>query len=165
MSAWIAYVNFLEHFVHLKVLYIQYDIPTNSTHPPTNAIPLLRLLPAPGKLRELVLKTYVYECEVTMKDFDWLRDLDAELEREDFHDLMEVVFDFYIHPQVTSEEQIVELTKGNLPKLSSRSPPILRIDVTVFRDPEDEVAPDADTPSVASSEWESDSQMSDETSD
>ena len=136
MSAWIAYVNFLEHFVHLKVLYIWYDIPTDSTYPLTNAIPLLRPLPAPGKLRELVFRTSVWEREVTTEDFDWLLDLDAELEREDFHDLMEVVFDFSIHRQVTSEEQIVELIKGNLPKLSLRSPPILRIDVTVLVDPE-----------------------------
>ena len=133
MSAWIAYTNFLEHFVNLKVLHIQYEISTDSTYRLTNAIPLLRSLPAPGKLRELVFKTYGYEHEVTMEDFHWLRDLDAELEREDFHDLMEVVFDFSIHRRFTSEEQIVEVIEGNMPKLSSRSPPILRIDVTIFK--------------------------------
>ena len=136
MSACIAYTNFLEHFVHLKVLYIRYNIHRDSTDPPSNAIPLLRLLPAPGKLSKLVFQIGVYEREVTMKDFDWLRDLDAELEREDFHDLMEVVFDVGINRRVTSEEQIVELIEGNLPKLSLRSPPILRIDVTVLVDPE-----------------------------
>ena len=140
MSAWIACVNFLEHFVHLKVLHIWYDIPTDSIYRLTNAIPLLRLLPAPGKLSKLVFQTRVYEREVTMKDFDWLRDLDAELEREDIHDLMEVVFDVSINRRVTSEEQIVELIEGKLPKLSSRRPPILQIDLTVFRDPEDELA-------------------------
>ena len=136
MSAWIAYTNFLEHFVHLKVLCIWYNIPASSTDQLTNAIPLLRPLPAPGKLSKLVFQIWVYEREVTMKDFDWLRDLDAELEREDFHDLMEVVFDFSIHRRFTSEEQIVEVIEGNMPKLSSRSPPILRIDVTVLVDPE-----------------------------
>ena len=131
MSAWIAYVNFLEHFVDLKALYIWYDIPTDSTDPLINAIQLLRLLPAPGKLRELVFNTYLYEREVTMKDFDWLRDLDAELEHEYFHDLTKVAFHFNIDLRFTSEEQIVELTKGKLPKLSSRHPPILRIVVTI----------------------------------
>ena len=130
MSAWIAYVNFLEHFVHLKVLYIQYDIPTNSTHPPTNAIPLLRPLPAPGKLRELVFRTNVWEREVTTKDFDWLLDLDAELEQH-FHDLTEVAFHFDINLRFTSEAQTLKLTEGKVPKLSSRRPPVLRINVAV----------------------------------
>ena len=94
MSVWIAYVNFLEHFVHLKVLYIWYDIPTDSTYPLTNAIPLLRPLPAPGKLRELVFQTVAYKREVTTLDFDWLWDLDAELEHEHFRDLTKVVFYF-----------------------------------------------------------------------
>ena len=165
MSVWIAYVNFLEHFVNLKALYILYDIPRDSTHPPTNAIPLLRPLPAPGKLRELVFQTTLWEREVTMEDFNWLLDFDAELEREHFHNLTKVAFHFDIYLKGTSKEQILELIEGKLSKLSSRSPPILRINVTVFWDPEDEVAPDADTPSVASSEWESDSQTSDETSD
>ena len=165
MSAWIAYINFLEHFVHLKVLCIGYNIPTNSTHPPTNAIPLLRLLPAPGKLRQLVFQTDVWQREVTTDDFDWLRDLDAELEHEHFQDLAEVVFYFVIDLELTSEEQIVELTEGNLPKLSSRRPPILQIDVTVLVVPENELDPDADIWSDASSESEGDSQTSDETSD
>ena len=131
MSACIAYTNFLEHFVHLKVLYIRYNIPADSTDPPSNVIPLLRPLPAPSKLRELVFKTYVYERKVTMEDFDWLRDLDAELEREDFHDLMEVAFYFDILLNKASKEQIMQLIKGNLPKLSSRSPPILKTKVTI----------------------------------
>ena len=126
MSAWIAYVNFLEHFVNLKALHIEYSA---WFHWPTNAIPLLRLLPAPGKLRKLVFQTLIAEREVTREE--WLRDLDAELERKDFHNLMEVVFNFTISRHVTSEEQIVELIEGNLPKLSSRSPLILRIDVTI----------------------------------
>ena len=134
MSAWIAYTNFLEHFVHLKVLYIRYNIPRDSTDPPSNAIPLLHLLPAPGKLSKLVFRVNVWGREVTTEDFNWLRDLDAELEREDFHDLMEVVFDFSINRRVTSKEQIVELIEGNLPKLSSRHPPILRIVVTIKLD-------------------------------
>ena len=165
MSACIAYTNFLEHFVHLKVLCIRYNIPRDSTYPLTNAIPLLRPLPAPGKLRKLVFQTSAYGRKVTTEDFDWLRDLDVELEHERFHDLTKVAFDVEINLRFTSEEQILELIEGNLPKLSSRSPPILRIDVTVFWDPEDEVAPDADISSDASSEWESDSQTSDETSD
>ena len=137
MSAWIAYVHFLEHFVDLKVLCIRYDIPMDSTYGlPPNAIPLLRLLPAPGKLRELVFQTIVPERKATTEDFDWLRDLDAELEHEHFHDLTKVVFNFYLYLEFMSEEQIVELIKGNLPKLSLRSPPILRIDVTVLVDPE-----------------------------
>ena len=143
MSVWIAYVNFLEHFVHLKVLCIRYDIPRDSTDPPTNAIPLLRLLPAPGKLRQLVFQTDVWQGEVTTDDFDWLRDLDAELEHEHFQDLTEVVFYFDIDLELTSEEQIVELTEGNLPKLSSRRPPILQIDVSVIVYPEDEESSDA----------------------
>ena len=143
MSAWIAYINFLEHFVHLEVLYIWYDIPRHSTYPLTNAIPLLRPLPTPGKLRQLVFRTSVWECEVTTEDFDWLRDLDAELEHEHFQDLTEVVFYFDIDLELTSEEQIVELTEGNLPKLSSRRPPILQIDVSVIVYPEDEESSDA----------------------
>ena len=136
MSVWIAYVNFLEHFVHLKVLCIRYDIPRDSTYPLTNAIPLLRPLPAPGKLRQLVFRTSVWEREVTTEDFDWLRDLDGELEHEHFRNLKKVVLNFDIYLELTSKEEIVELTKGNLPKLSLRSPPILRIDVTVLVDPE-----------------------------
>ena len=165
MSAWIAYINFLEHFVHLKVLHIQYNIPTDSTYPLTKAIPLLRPLPAPRKLRELVFQTSVWEREVTTEDFDWLRDLDAELEHEHFQDLTEVVFYFHIDLEFTSEEQIVELTEGNLPKLSSRRPPILQIDVSVIVHPGDELALDADIWSDASSESEGASQTSDETSD
>ena len=126
---------------------------------------LLHMLPAPSRLRRLLFEITFSAEKPGLNVFDWLRDLDAELEREDFHDLMEVVFDFSIHRRFTSEEQIVEVIEGNMPKLSSRSPPILRIDVTVFWDPEDEVAPDADISSDASSEWESDSQTSDETSD
>ena len=132
MSAWIAYVNFLEHFVHLKVLCIRYDIPRDSTDPPTNAIPLLRLLPDPGKLRELVFRPNRWERKVTTENFDWLLDLDAELEHEHFRDLTKVAFYFETDLRFTSEERIVELIKGNLPKLSSRSPPILQIDVTVL---------------------------------
>ena len=131
MSAWIAYVNFLEHFGDLKVLHIETYFLSGSTHLPTNAIPLLRLLPAPGKLRELVFITSVYEHPMTTEYFDWLRDLDAELEHEHYHDLTKVAFHFNIDLRFTSEEQLVELTKGNLPKLSSRYPPILRIDVTI----------------------------------
>ena len=154
MSAWIAYITFLEHFVHLEVLYIWYDIPTDSTYPLTNAIPLLRPLPAPGKLRQLVFRTSVWECEVTTEDFDWLRDLDAELEHEHFRNLTKVVFDFDINLRFTSEEQILELIEGNLPKLSSRRPPILQIDVTVYVYPEDEESSDASIWSDASSESE-----------
>ena len=129
MSAWIAYVNFVEHFVHLKVLYIHYEIPRDSTYLPSNAIPLLRLLPASGKLRELVFTTGV--LEVTMEDFDWLRDLDEELEHEHFRNLMKVVFEFSLSLGFTSEERIVEQIEGKLPKLSSRRPSVLRINVTV----------------------------------
>ena len=131
MSAWIAYTNFLEHFVDLKVLHIRYKILTDSTYRLTNAIPLLRPLPAPGKLRELVFQTVAYKREVTTLDFDWLWDLDAELEHEHFRDLTKVAFYFETDLRFTSEERIVELIKGNLPKLSSRSPPILRIKVTI----------------------------------
>ena len=165
MSAWIAYINFLEHFVHLKVLHIQYNISRDSTYPLTNAIPLLRPLPAPRKLRELVFQTSVWECEVTTEDFDWLRDLDAELEHEHFRNLTKVVFDFDINLRFTSEEQILELIEGNLPKLSSRRPPILHIDVTVFVYLEDEESSDASIWSDVSSESEGASQTSDETSD
>ena len=134
MSVWIAYTNFLEHFVNLKVLYILYDIPRDSTHPPTNAIPLLRPLPAPGKLRELVFRTSVWEREVTTEDFDRLQDLDGELDHEHFRHLTAVAchFDMFLKKgTVTSKEQIVALIEGKLPKLSSRHPPILRIDVTI----------------------------------
>ena len=67
---------------------------------------------------------------MTTKDFDWLLDLDAELEQH-FHDLTEVAFHFDIVLRFTSEEQFVELIEGNLPKVSSRSPPILRIKVSI----------------------------------
>ena len=132
MSAWIAYVNFLEHFVHLKVLHIWYKITTDSTDPPTNVIPLLRPLPAPGKLRALVFQTTLWEREVTMEDFNWLLDLDAELEREHFHNLTKVAFHFDIYLKGTSKEQILELIEGKLPKLSSRLPPVLQINVKVL---------------------------------
>ena len=165
MSAWIAYVNFLEHFVRLKVLCIDYDIPRKSTYRLINAIPLLRLLPAPGKLRELVFRISVLERKVIEAAFDWLRDLDAELEHQHFRDLTKVAFYFETDLRFTTEERIVELIKGNLPKLSSRSPPILRIDVTVFWDLEDEESSEEDIWSDVSSESEGASQTSDETSD
>ena len=164
MSAWIAYVNFLERFVNLKVLYIWYSIPKESTHPLPNAIPLLRPLPAPGKLRELVFRTTLWEREVTMVDFNWLLDFDAELEREHFHNLTKVAFHFDIYLKGTSKEQILALIEGKLSKLSSRSPPILQIDVTVLVYPEDEESSDASIWSDVSSESEGASQTSDETS-
>ena len=165
MSAWIAYVNFLEHFGDLKVLHIETYFLSGSTHLPTNAIPLLRLLPASGKLRKLVFHTSVDERRLTSADFGWLRDLDAELEHQHFQDLAQVVFYFDISLEYTSKEQIVELTEGNLPKLSSRRPPILQIDVTYLVYRGDELPLDADIWSDASSEPEGDSQTSNETSD
>ena len=78
-----------------------------------------------------------------MEKFDWIGDLDAELERGDFHSLTEVAchFEVFLDSKegqsllpvtFTLKEEIVELIAGKLPKLSSRLPPVLQINVKVL---------------------------------
>ena len=77
--------------------------------------------------------------KIEEKVFDWVEDLAAELEREHFRSLTEVVCHFGVYllkkDLFMSKQYIVEMIEGKLPKLASRRPPILRVDVTVHADP------------------------------
>ena len=141
MSSRIACTNFLEHFVNLTVLSIQYfvDSDSDTQHRIGASFPrLLHLLPIPSQLRQLVFSPKITDRKPTREDFDWVSGLDAELAREHFHGLTEVAyhFDVFLDKEdqslapFTSKELITELIEGKLPKLSSRRPPVLRINVT-----------------------------------
>ena len=110
---------------------------TDSDNQHKNPTRWLRLLPRSGRLRRLVFKFQLW-LDLTMKNFDWLRDLDAELDREHFHNLTEVACDFDVildkkdqslRPSML-KELITEVIEGKMPMLSSRSPHVLRIEVT-----------------------------------
>ena len=127
----IACTNVLEHFVNLKVLFMQFSMERG-----LNSLPprLLRLLPVPGRLRRLAIKGSSWVRGLTMEDFDWIADLDAELVHEHFHGLTEVVCHFSMvveQAMFMSKEHIMALVEGKLRKLSSRSSPVLRIDIDV----------------------------------
>ena len=136
-SVLIACTNLLEHFVSLEVLDIKYDMNLQSDSPDTSAASLsrlLRLLPVPGRLRRLVIKGNSWVRGLTMEDFDWIADLDAELVHEHFHGLTEVVCHFSMvveQAMFMSKEHIMALVEGKLRKLSSRSSPVLQIDIDV----------------------------------
>lgn len=94
------------------------------------------MLPAPSRLRRLLFEITFSAEKPGLNVFDWLRDLDAELER--FRSLTEVVCDFSVYlfkqERFTSKQHIVKIIEGKLPKLASRRPPVLRIDLIVHTD-------------------------------
>ena len=103
------------------------------------------MLPVPSRLRQLRFYLTVDPIRTETHAFDWVADLDAALEREHFHALTAVAFCLttaflnkedkvaFISKEdkimFMSKEQIQELLEGKLPKLCSRRPPVLRINL------------------------------------
>ena len=139
MPAWTACTDFLEHFVNLQVLHIMW--PGDGDMRLDRLPRLLRLLPEPGRLRQLQFTSrFIHGRKPSMEDFDWVGDLDAELEHQHFHHLTKVEchVDVFLCNETwegmcksTFREQIVERIESKLQKLSSRRPPVLRINVAV----------------------------------
>ena len=94
---------------------------------------LLHMLPTPSRLRRLVfyIPFAVDKLELNVGD------LDSELER--FRSLTEVVCHSSVYlpkgAPLTSQKHIVELIEAKLQKLARRSPPVLRIYLTLDEGP------------------------------
>ena len=101
------------------------------------------MLPAHSRLRQLRFYLTVDRIGTETHAFDWVANLDAALEREHFHALTEVAFcvtTAFLNKEdkvafmskedkFMSKEQIRELIESKLPKLCSRRPPVLRINL------------------------------------